>query len=121
MLLAVAAVLALFGTRVLLHPGSAAVGSNPANDFQIMTWSLVWWPWAFGHGVNPLHTPLLWPPDGFPSPTTPGGSANAMIPALTSAVLSAVGRTPGHGRPKSVLKLFAAIPNSHVLTLEPPR
>ena len=52
MLLAVAAVLALFGTRVLLHPGSAAVGSNPANDFQIMTWSLAWWPWAFGHGSS---------------------------------------------------------------------
>ena len=67
MLLALAAALALFGTRVLLHPGSAAVGSNPSDDFQIMTWSLAWWPWALGHGVNPFHTPLLWPPDGFPT------------------------------------------------------
>jgi hypothetical protein len=52
---------------VLLHPSSSAVGSNPANDFQIMTWSLAWWPWAFGHGVSPFHTPLLWPPEGFPT------------------------------------------------------
>lgn len=67
MLLALGAVVVLVGTRVLLHPGSAAVGSNPASDFQIMTWSLAWWPWAIGHGVNPFHTPLLWPPDGFPT------------------------------------------------------
>jgi hypothetical protein len=55
----------LVGTRVLVHPASAVVGSNPTNDFQIMTWSLAWWPWAIGHGANPLHTSLLWPPAGF--------------------------------------------------------
>lgn len=67
MLLALAAVVALVGPRVLLHPGSSAVGANPASDFQITTWSLAWWPWAIGHGVDPFHTPLLWPPDGFPT------------------------------------------------------
>src|SRR5207253_1993469 len=40
-------------------------GLNPASDFQVMTWSLEWWPWALGHGVDLLHTHLLWPPEGF--------------------------------------------------------
>jgi len=40
------------GPRVLLHPNRAAVGLNPASDFQIMTWSLEWWPWALGHGIR---------------------------------------------------------------------
>jgi hypothetical protein len=30
-----------------------------------MTWSLEWWPWAIGHGLDPLRTHLLWPPSGF--------------------------------------------------------
>jgi hypothetical protein len=55
----------LVGPGVLLHPSSAAVGLNPASDFQVMTWSLEWWPWAIAHGVDLLHTHLLWPPEGF--------------------------------------------------------
>jgi hypothetical protein len=55
----------LVGPRVLLHPAGSAVGVNPASDFQVMTWSLAWWPWAVRHGVDPLHTHLLWPPAGF--------------------------------------------------------
>jgi hypothetical protein len=50
---------------VLVHPSSAVVGVNPASDFQVMTWSLEWWPWALGHGADLLHTRLLWPPEGF--------------------------------------------------------
>lgn len=65
--LAAVAVCLLVGTRVLLHPGRAIVGSNPSSDFQIMTWSLAWWPWAFSHGLDPLRTHLLWPPAGFSS------------------------------------------------------
>jgi hypothetical protein len=63
--LAFAALVLLVGPEVLLHPNRAAVGLNPASDFQIMTWSLEWWPWALGHGVDPLHTSLLWAPSGF--------------------------------------------------------
>lgn len=63
--LAAVAACALVGTRVLLHPGSAVVGRNPSSDFQIMTWSLEWWPWAVSHGIDPLRTHLLWPPGGF--------------------------------------------------------
>ena len=55
----------LVGPHVLVHPSTAAVGLNPASDFQVMTWSLEWWPWAIGHGVDLLHTYLLWPPEGF--------------------------------------------------------
>jgi hypothetical protein len=58
---------ALVGLRVLVDPGRSVVGSNPSSDFQIMTWSLAWWPWAIGHGVDPLRSMLLWPPDGFPT------------------------------------------------------
>ncbi|MGB2876398.1 MAG: hypothetical protein WBB76_13125, partial [Gaiellaceae bacterium] len=65
--LTVAVVCVLVGGNVLLHPGRSAVGFNPASDFQIMTWSLEWWPWAIGRGVDPLHTHLLWPPGGFPT------------------------------------------------------
>lgn len=56
---------ALVGPYVVFHPGSAAVGGNPGSDFQIMAWSLDWWPWAVGHGADPLHTQLLWAPFGF--------------------------------------------------------
>lgn len=59
------AVVLLVGPGVLLGLGRAVVGFNPAHDFQIMTWSLEWWPWALAHGVNPLRTGLLWAPVGF--------------------------------------------------------
>ena len=57
----------LVGWGVLLHPSQGLVGWNPASDFQVMTWSLAWWPWSIGHGVDPLKTPLLWAPGGFPT------------------------------------------------------
>jgi hypothetical protein len=63
--IAITVVVLLVGPGVLAHPGRVVVGFNPASDFQIMTWSLEWWPWALMHGVNPLHTQLLWPPSGF--------------------------------------------------------
>ncbi len=71
-LAATAAIAALFlgalvGRAVLLHPARGIVGNNPSSDFQIMTWSLRWWPWAAAHWTDPLHTRLLWPPGGFPT------------------------------------------------------
>src|SRR5256712_10872922 len=74
----------LVGPGVIVHPSSAAVGLNPASDFQVMTWSLEWWPWAVGHGVDLLHTHLLWPPEGFSTlwmTTIP-------VPALLAAPLT---------------------------------
>jgi hypothetical protein len=55
------------GNAVLLHPQRGIVGANPNSDFQIMTWSIDWWPWAIAHGADPLHTHLLWAPGGFPT------------------------------------------------------
>ena len=75
---------ALVGPAVLVHPASAVVGLNPASDFQVMTWSLEWWPWAVAHGVDLLHTRLLWPPEGFSTlwmTTIP-------VPALLAAPLT---------------------------------
>lgn len=57
--LAMLTVVLLLGPGLLLGLNRAVVGLNPAKDFQIMTWSLKWWPWALSHGVNPLHTTLL--------------------------------------------------------------
>lgn len=57
----------LVGGNVLLHPGRGIVGSNPSGDFQIMTWSLRWWPWAIAHGHDPLRASILWAPGGFPT------------------------------------------------------
>jgi hypothetical protein len=82
--LAALVVCVLVGPDVLVHPASAAVGLNPASDFQVMTWSLEWWPWAVGHGVDLLHTHLLWPPEGFSTlwmTTIP-------VPALLAAPLT---------------------------------
>jgi hypothetical protein len=83
-LVSASVVCVLVGSRVLLHPASTAVGFNPASDFQVMTWSLVWWPWAIGHGADLLHTHLLWPPEGFSTlwmTTIP-------VPALLAAPLT---------------------------------
>jgi hypothetical protein len=43
------------------------VGRNPSSDYQIMTWSLSWWPWAVAHWADPFQSRLLWPPGGFPT------------------------------------------------------
>jgi hypothetical protein len=69
----------LVGSDVLLHPQRGIVGSNPASDFQIMTWSLDWWPWAIRHGADPLHTHLLWAPSGFPTLWITGFPAIALL------------------------------------------
>ena len=42
--------------------GSGSLGTGP--DVQIFLWGLRWWPHALGHGLNPLHSSLVWPPGG---------------------------------------------------------
>jgi hypothetical protein len=82
----------LVGRAVFLHPGRSAVGLNPSSDFQIMAWSLEWWPWAVRHGVDPLHTHLLWPPGGFSTlwmTTIPFQSLLALPVTLTAGPLVA--------------------------------
>lgn len=50
------------GRRALRDPSSGTLGTGP--DVQIFLWGLRWWPYALGHGVNPLFTRLVWPPGG---------------------------------------------------------
>ncbi len=33
-------------------------------DTAIFPWSLAWWPWAIGHGINPVITHAVWAPIG---------------------------------------------------------
>ena len=85
-----ATLIVVFGlTRLgpLLHPGRVVIGRNPSNDFQIMAWSLRFWPWAIAHGVAPWHTSLLWAPTGFSTLwlTTIPGPALAAIPLTLTA------------------------------------
>src|SRR5437763_12789415 len=81
------AVFGLTGLGPLLHPGRVVVGRNPSNDFQIMAWSLRFWPWAIEHGVAPRHTSLLWAPTGFSTLwlTTIPGPALAAAPLMLTA------------------------------------
>src|SRR5579864_7548873 len=56
---------AVAGAGLFSHFSSTVVGRNPSNDFQIMVWSLRFWPWAIEHGRSLAHTTLLWSPSGF--------------------------------------------------------
>ncbi len=53
----------LFGLPLVGRFTSVYAGSGP--DPQFMLWSIAWWPYALSHHLNPLHTNLVWAPDGF--------------------------------------------------------
>jgi hypothetical protein len=53
---------AYWGVRLLPHPGRYLIGTG--TDPQIFLWSLGWWPHAFVHGLNPVHTSAIWAPQG---------------------------------------------------------
>ena len=61
----VACELAIWRPGIAFGIADGVVGSTPSSDYQVGTWSLEWWPWAILHGVNPLHTGLLWAPSGY--------------------------------------------------------
>ncbi|HEV7564559.1 MAG TPA: hypothetical protein VGO31_01210 [Microbacteriaceae bacterium] len=73
--------LALFGSGILAHLETAAVGSNPTSDYQVMTWSLEWWPWAVLHGHDALHTSAVWVPWGYSTAWMTSIPALALIAA----------------------------------------
>jgi hypothetical protein len=62
-----AALFAPLALPVLSDPRHVTVGSSATRDYQVFTWALAWWPWALRHGVDPLHTNLVWVPHGFPT------------------------------------------------------
>lgn len=57
-----AAAVGLVGRGALAHPGTGTLGIGP--DVQIFLWGLRWWPYAFGHGLDPLLSARVWPPQG---------------------------------------------------------
>ena len=67
MLLFVAVELAIWRPGVAFGVSAGVMGSSPSSDYQVGTWSLEWWPWAIQHGLNPLHTSLVWAPSGYPT------------------------------------------------------
>ena len=52
-----------FGLPLLPRLATVYAGSGP--DPQFMLWSIAWWPYALSHHLNPLHTQLIWAPEGF--------------------------------------------------------
>ena len=87
----VAASLVLFGRD--LHWRSDLVGTSPVGADQMgFVWFLHWWPWALGHGLDPLVTKLAWFPTGYPLTwATPVPTASLLawpITRLANAVFS---------------------------------
>jgi hypothetical protein len=52
-----------FGRALLGHFSDSYFGIGV--DPGLMMWSLVWWPHAIAHGLNPLLTKAIWAPSGF--------------------------------------------------------
>jgi len=53
----------LLGRGVLAAPGSTSLGDRGA-DKTIFMWSLVWWPHALAHGIDPFISRATWAPGG---------------------------------------------------------
>jgi hypothetical protein len=51
---------AIFGRVVILHPLASYVGLG--FDPSVHMWSLVWWPYALAHRLNPFITQIIWFP-----------------------------------------------------------
>ena len=58
----VVAALLMFGT-VLVRPAAHRCLCH-INDVGVFAWSLAWWPHAITHGLNPLHSSLIYAPEG---------------------------------------------------------
>jgi hypothetical protein len=75
-LLALAVYLAIwvlgYALPLVLHPGRPALDQS-SMDPNFYTWGLRWWPYAIGHGLNPLHTTQL---------NAPGGASLAWITTI---------------------------------------
>ncbi len=54
---------AFFGRALFGHLSDFYFGIGV--DPGLMMWSLVWWPQALAHGLNPLLTKVIWAPSGF--------------------------------------------------------
>ncbi len=48
---------------LVIHPGWARLGQQ-GMDPNFYVWGLRWWPYALGHGLDPMHTALVQAPHG---------------------------------------------------------
>jgi hypothetical protein len=53
----------VMGRGVVASPRAAAIGDRGA-DKTIFMWSLVWWPHALRHGIDPFTSHAVWQPQG---------------------------------------------------------
>ena len=80
----VAAALLMFGA-VLVHPSAHRCLCH-INDVGVFAWSLAWWPHAITHGLNPLHSSLVYAPEGIDlAVSTPVPAAALALWPITAA------------------------------------
>lgn len=77
--------LVLVGHGALAHFGSTTIGYGP--DPPVFTWDLKWWPQAILDGLDPLHSAVVYAPQGFNTTlmTSIAGPSLVMAP-VTQAV-----------------------------------
>lgn len=80
---------ALFGRGVVLHPSSTVVGDSGA-DKTLYMWAFEWWPWAIGHGHDPLDVTVDWVPHGFDLGLGTAGGGLALLAAPLTWAAGAV-------------------------------
>ena len=78
--------LALWSRGVITHLSTRYVGVGK-EDAKLYVWTLAWWPYALRHGLNPLHSPLVWAPAGVNMAWISGmpGPALALAPVTMAA------------------------------------
>src|SRR5690242_2850723 len=65
----------LYGPGIAANPSSIYIGGG--HDPAGFIWSMVWWPYAIAHGLNPFVAHVIWAPGGFNlawAAATPGPS-----------------------------------------------
>lgn len=65
----------LYGSGIAANPSSIYIGGG--HDPAGFIWSMVWWPYAIAHGLNPFFARVIWAPVGFNlawAAATPGPS-----------------------------------------------
>ena len=87
LLVYVAVAFALFGWRLLPHPGSVVLGSGSS---WIYIWSFGWWEHALGHGLNPFSTEVVAVPYGVNLAWTPSAPGLAFVCAPLTALVGPV-------------------------------
>jgi len=68
---------ALFGWRLLPHPGRLVLGQG--GDPAIYIWSMAWWPHAIGAWTNPLVSHAVYAPTGVNIAWTPSAPGLALL------------------------------------------